>query len=58
MWAVLRFAIITCVAALAIIAIGEALGFGHVASGPMVRSSYHADEMAHAAGYVAEAAAV
>ena len=22
----------------------ETLGFGHVASGPMVRSSYHADE--------------
>ncbi len=32
---------------------GHALGFEHVASGPMVRSSYHADEMAHAAGYVA-----
>ena len=31
---------------------GHALGFDHVASGPMVRSSYHADEMAHAAGYV------
>jgi lipoic acid synthetase len=30
---------------------GYALGFQHVASGPMVRSSYHADEMAHAAGY-------
>ncbi len=29
---------------------GNALGFSHVASGPMVRSSYHADEMAHAAG--------
>jgi len=26
------------------------MGFIHVASGPMVRSSYHADEMAHAAG--------
>jgi len=23
-----------------------------VASGPLVRSSYHADQMAHAAGYV------
>ena len=34
---------------------GEAMGFGHVASGPMVRSSYHADEMAHAAGYVPDA---
>lgn len=30
--------------------LGYALGFQHVASGPMVRSSYHADEMAHAAG--------
>jgi len=28
---------------------GQALGFRHVASGPLVRSSYHADEMAHAA---------
>ncbi len=37
----------------ALAAFGEALGFDHVASGPMVRSSYHADEMAHAAGYVA-----
>jgi lipoic acid synthetase len=31
---------------------GESLGFGHVASGPLVRSSYHADQMAHAAGIV------
>ena len=31
---------------------GEELGFQHVASGPLVRSSYHADQMAHAAGYV------
>ncbi len=30
--------------------LGYAMGFQHVASGPMVRSSYHADEMAHAAG--------
>lgn len=30
---------------------GEALGFDHVASGPMVRSSYHADEQAHDAGH-------
>lgn len=30
--------------------LGYRLGFQHVASGPMVRSSYHADEMAHAAG--------
>jgi lipoic acid synthetase len=32
--------------------IGYRLGFQHVASGPLVRSSYHADEMAHAAGFV------
>ena len=31
---------------------GRRLGFEHVASGPLVRSSYHADQMAHAAGYV------
>lgn len=31
--------------------LGLALGFRHVASGPLVRSSYHADVMAHAAGY-------
>jgi lipoic acid synthetase len=31
---------------------GRALGFEHVAAGPLVRSSYHADRMAHAAGYV------
>src|SRR6201994_3987104 len=31
---------------------GEAMGFDHVASGPLVRSSYHADLMAHAAGVV------
>ncbi len=30
--------------------IGRALGFAHVASGPLVRSSYHADRMAHEAG--------
>ena len=29
---------------------GEQLGFSHVASGPLVRSSYHADVQAHAAG--------
>lgn len=29
------------------------LDFAYVASGPMVRSSYHADRMAAAAGYVA-----
>jgi len=28
---------------------GEQMGFSHVASGPMVRSSYHADRQAHAA---------
>jgi len=27
--------------------IGEQMGFKHVASGPMVRSSYHADQQAH-----------
>ena len=32
--------------------LGYRIGFKHVASGPLVRSSYHADEMAHAAGYV------
>jgi lipoic acid synthetase len=32
---------------------GDALGFTHVASGPMVRSSYHADRMAADAGFVA-----
>ncbi|MFZ5620293.1 MAG: lipoyl synthase [Pseudomonadota bacterium] len=31
-------------------AIGDTLGFGHVASGPMVRSSYHADRQAAGAG--------
>jgi lipoic acid synthetase len=30
----------------------EALGFSHVASAPMVRSSYHADQQAHGAGVV------
>ena len=28
----------------------KAMGFAHVASAPMVRSSYHADQQAHAAG--------
>jgi lipoic acid synthetase len=32
---------------------GNQLGFTHVASGPMVRSSYHADRMAMDAGFVA-----
>jgi lipoic acid synthetase len=32
--------------------IGYRIGFQHVASGPLVRSSYHADQMAHAAGFV------
>lgn len=27
--------------------LGEEMGFAHVASGPMVRSSYHADQQAH-----------
>ena len=31
---------------------GNELGFTHVASGPMVRSSYHADRMAKDAGFV------
>jgi len=31
---------------------GMAMGFTHVASGPLVRSSYHADAQAHAAGIV------
>ena len=32
--------------------LGMAMGFTHVASGPMVRSSYHADRMAVDAGFV------
>ncbi|KFN43715.1 lipoyl synthase [Arenimonas oryziterrae] len=32
--------------------LGLAMGFTHVASGPMVRSSYHADRMAAEAGFV------
>ncbi len=32
--------------------LGYRIGFHHVASGPLVRSSYHADQMAHDAGYV------
>lgn len=32
-------------------AVGMDMGFQHVASGPLVRSSYHADQQAHAAGY-------
>jgi lipoic acid synthetase len=32
--------------------LGNGLGFTHVASGPMVRSSYHADRMAAEAGFV------
>jgi len=31
---------------------GYRLGFTHMASGPMVRSSYHADLMAEAAGLI------
>jgi lipoic acid synthetase len=30
---------------------GYGLGFSHVASGPLVRSSYHADRMAMDAGF-------
>ncbi|HQR03942.1 MAG: lipoyl synthase [Proteobacteria bacterium] len=33
-------------------AAAKALGFSHAACGPMVRSSYHADQQAHAAGVV------
>ena len=33
----------------AIIYLGVKMGFTHVASGPMVRSSYHADQQARAA---------
>ena len=36
-------------------AFGMALGFAHVASGPLVRSSYHADRSAIEAGVVASA---
>ena len=32
--------------------LGDEMGFTHVASGPLVRSSYHADEMAENAGFV------
>jgi lipoic acid synthetase len=35
--------------------LGYRLGFQHVASGPLVRSSYHADRMARAAGIVENA---
>ncbi|HRZ53577.1 MAG TPA: lipoyl synthase, partial [Candidatus Contendobacter sp.] len=30
--------------------LGEAMGFTHVASAPLVRSSYHADAQARGAG--------
>lgn len=36
--------------------VGYAMGFSHMASGPMVRSSYHADVMAEEAGFVASPA--
>jgi lipoic acid synthetase len=32
----------------------SAMGFTHAAVGAMVRSSYHADQQAHAAGVMAE----
>lgn len=35
-------------------ALAYQLGFSHVASGPLVRSSYHADQMAHDSGLVQE----
>lgn len=38
--------------------VGRRLGFAHVASGPLVRSSYHADEVASRAGLGAELPAV
>jgi lipoyl synthase len=31
----------------------RAMGFAHAACAPMVRSSYHADQQAHAAGHAA-----
>jgi lipoic acid synthetase len=31
-------------------AVSVKMGFAHAACGPMVRSSYHADQMAHLAG--------
>jgi lipoic acid synthetase len=34
--------------------IGLEMGFTHVASGPLVRSSYHADRMAKDAGFVVD----
>jgi lipoic acid synthetase len=30
----------------------ERMGFSHAASGPLVRSSYHADQQAHDAGVI------
>jgi lipoic acid synthetase len=33
----------------------KAMGFTHAAVGPLVRSSYHADQQAHAAGVAAAA---
>ncbi|MBY0339611.1 MAG: lipoyl synthase, partial [Rhodocyclaceae bacterium] len=33
-------------------AVAEEMGFTHAACGPMVRSSYHADQQAHEAGVV------
>jgi lipoic acid synthetase len=35
-------------------AAAKKMGFVHAACGPMVRSSYHADQMAHEAGYSPE----
>jgi lipoic acid synthetase len=32
----------------------QAMGFSHAAVGALVRSSYHADQQAHAAGIMAE----
>jgi lipoic acid synthetase len=35
----------------------RSMGFSHAAVGPLVRSSYHADQQAHAAGLPAHTAA-
>lgn len=37
--------------------LAQEMGFAHAASAPLVRSSYHADQQAHAAGHGAPAAA-
>ena len=37
--------------------LGESLGIGHVEASPLTRSSYHAKEAAHAAGFATQSAA-